>query len=166
MAVDSAQKRRDRVQKWALRNIKLRLSRKLIFVAGLWACLSCELHPSPNLQKARKANDRDGVSHEMTQFLAKFSQQSPLETLASAFLKYKAFDAARLSFGAYDHFLKILDTRSSREALEKLKHSDALNDPIFIRSKKNAQDFQEGLTALFFDTDKKLRRATEIYGVF
>ncbi len=166
MAVDSAQKRRDRVQKWALRNIKLRLSRKLIFVAGLWACLSCELHPSPNLKRARKANDRDAVSHEMTQFLAKFSQRSPLETLASAFLEHKAFDAARLSFGAYEDFLKILDTKSSREALEKFKHSDALKDATFIRGKRNAQDFQEGLTALFFDTNRKLRRATEIYGVF
>ena len=93
-------------------------------------------------------------------------REERLETLASAFLEYKAFDAAKLSFEAYEDFLKMLDTKSSRETLEKLKHSDALKDATFMRAKKNAQDFQEGLTALFFDTNRKLRRATEIYGVF
>jgi predicted nucleotidyltransferase len=87
MAVDSAQKRRDRMHKWALRNVKLRLSRKLIFVAGLLACLNCDLHPSVDLQEARRANDRDDVSRAMTEFLLSFSQRPPLETLAGAFLK-------------------------------------------------------------------------------
>ena len=148
MAVDSAQKRRDRTQKWALRNIKLRLSRKLIFVAGLWACLSCDLHPSAGLQKARKANDRTAVGQEMTSFLMSFSQQSPLETLASAFLRYKAWNAAL------------------RKRLEKLTLINAMSDETFKRGKKDALEFQKGLTTLFFHTDKKLTSATEIDGVF
>jgi len=95
MGVDSAQKRRDRIDKWALRNIKLRLSRKLIFAAGLWACLSCHLHPSAELEAARKESDRDAVLAYMTTFLLQFSQQTPLETLADIFLKYEAWDAAK-----------------------------------------------------------------------
>lgn len=166
MAVDSAQKRRDRIQKWALRNIKLRLSRKLIFVAGLWACLSCELHPSVGLQKARKANDRMAVGQEMTSFLMNFSQQSPLETLASAFLKYKAWNAAKLSFDAYEDFLKILDTTTLRKRLETLTLVDAMSDATFKRGKQDALEFQNGLTKLFFDTDKRLTSAAQVDGVF
>jgi hypothetical protein len=166
MAVDSAQKRRERAKKWALRNIKLRLSRKLIFVAGLWACLSCELHPSTKLKVAREANDATGVRQEMTSFLVGFSSQSPLETLASVFLKYEAWDAAKMSFDAYENFLEILDSEPLRTGLENLTFSNAVSDKVFQRGKKAAHDFQEGLTSLFFRKNEELREATQIYGVF
>ncbi len=100
MGVDSAQKRRDRVDKWALRNIKLRLSRKLIFVAGLWACLSCHLHPSAELHESRTKGERDALPGDMMKFLLQFSQQPPLATLADAFGKYEAWEAAKTSFDA------------------------------------------------------------------
>jgi len=119
MAVDSAQKRRGR-SKWALRNFKLRLSRKLIFAAGLWACLSCKLHPSERLKELQSRGDREGINAEMTDFLLEFSQRTPLETLAGAFMKYDAYDAAKLSFNAYEEFLRILDDPILRERLEKL----------------------------------------------
>jgi hypothetical protein len=166
MAVDSAQKRRDRTHKWALRNVKLRLSRKLIFVAGLLACLNCDLHPSVDLQEARRANDRDDVSRAMTEFLLSFSQRPPLETLAGAFLKYGRFDLARLSLDAYEDFLTILDNADLRGRLENLQPAQAMADDTFNRGRRDAQSFQEGLTDLFFNTDDRLRRAAEIDGVF
>ena len=118
MCVDSAQKRKEKVDKWALRNIKLRLSRKLIFTTGLWACLSCHLHPSEALQEARSANDKAGVSVSMIAMLERFSQISPLETLADAFMKYDATEAATRSFDAYEEFLTILDDTSLERAAQ------------------------------------------------
>jgi predicted nucleotidyltransferase len=166
MGVDSAQKRRNRVEKWALRNIKLRLSRKLIFAAGFWACLSCRLRPSKDLETSRKNNDREGVRTDMTACLFGFTQKSPLEALADAFLAYEAWEAAKKTFDAYEDFLAILDSEVNRKALADLKVEGALGDPIFGRAKKAASAFQDGLTQLFFNTTDELTKAAQIDGVF
>jgi len=166
MAVDSAQKRRERTAKWALRNVKLRLSRKLIFVAGFWACLSCRFNPSADLKTSREKDNREGVRADMTDFLFSFCQQSPLETVASAFIRYEAWDAAKRSFDAYEDFLKILDDPGERSRLEELKTADAMSDDTFKRAKKDAEEFQEGLTKLFFETDNALTSMAQIAGVF
>jgi predicted nucleotidyltransferase len=166
MAVDSAQKRRDRVDKWALRNVKLRLSRKLIFVAGFWACLSCRLSPSGELEASGHANDREAVRAEMTNFLFSFCGKPPLETLAEAFIRYEAWDAAKRSFDAYEDFLTILNNADLRNRLETLAAADAVSDEIFVRAKRAAEEFQAGLTILFFGTNSELTSMAQIDGVF
>ena len=102
----------------------------------------------------------------MMSVLLKFSQQSPLETLAAMCAKYEAKEAATTTFSAYEEFLAILDDEGSRERLSKLKVADALSDATFIRAKKAAADFQTGISKLFFDTDPDLTAATQKYGVF
>lgn len=166
MAVDSAQKRRERTTKWALRNVKLRLSRKLIFVAGFWACLSCRFNPSYELKESRDSNDREGVRADMTDFLFTFCRQSPLETLAGAFLQYGAWEAAKRSFDAYEDFLSILDDPELRNRLEGLEAAAASSDDLFKRAKRDAGEFQDGLTTLFFETDNELTKMAQIDGVF
>ena len=166
MAVDSAQKRQGRVERWALRNIKLRLSRKLIFAAGLWACLCCRLHPSDDLKNSRVQTDRDAILHDMTEFLLGFSDKSPLETLAGAFMTYEAFSAAIEFFDAYEDFLQILNDSDLRSKLERLKFSEAMSEPVFGRAKTDATNLQHALTKLFFDTNKDLTLGAQSHGVF
>jgi hypothetical protein len=167
MAVDSAQKRRDRADKWALRNIKLRLSRKLIFAAGFWRCLSCEHDPSDELENARSSGDRTTVGAATTKFLLEACQKTPLETLASAFLKYgTAAETARLTFGAYEDFLSILNSESDRKALSELDAPSAEGNPTFKSAQEAARAFQDGLSKFFFNTDPKLIKDAQSYGVF
>src|SRR5216110_2305830 len=102
----------------------------------------------------------------MTSFLLRYSELSPLETLAEAFARYDAIDAARRLFDAYEDFLQILDNKDDRKRLKALKVSEALSDTLFIRAKKAALDFQTALTQLFFETNRDLTSAAQTYGVF
>src|SRR5579863_4261719 len=53
VTVDFVHKQRtDAGEKWALRNAKLRMSRKLIFAAGLLICFEC--HLDPDAERARR----------------------------------------------------------------------------------------------------------------
>src|SRR5205823_11367515 len=58
MAVDFASKQRDRGgDGWGLRNAKLRMSRKLIFAAGLLVCFSANLDPALQSEISNEKND-------------------------------------------------------------------------------------------------------------
>jgi hypothetical protein len=166
MCVDSAQKRRDRADGWALRNIKLRLSRKLIFTAGFWICLSSKLKPSAELVDAQKGSAEDFAT-ALTEHLWSFvAAQRPLEVLANALTAYSASAPARATFDAYESFLALLDDPEKRAELEALKSEDAPKNETFRKAREIGREFQAGLTGFFFNTDATLTETAQEYGVF
>jgi hypothetical protein len=167
VAVDFASKRRERNDEgWALRNFKLRMSRKLLFTAGLIACLSCELDPPNALKDASRYPDADGFYDELGLHLEQYLERPPLETLAQELLRYQAKEPARKVLGAYNDFLGVLDDGNRRDELERLGPEEALSNELFNNAKETANRFQDGLTEFFFSTDMKLTRAAQRYGVF
>ena len=163
MAVDFASKQRERGgQGWGLRNAKLRMSRKLIFVAGLLMCFNCALHSSSGFEDRvpRRAVPRH------LQYLISMSKNMPLEILASALLSYQASDETSCKiFTAYDRFLGMLDDTNTRKKLEGLSAEAAATSSTFTKVREISHDFQDGLTELFFKT-RKLKPLMLQYGVF
>ncbi len=149
---------------WGLRNAKLRMSRKLIFATGMLSCFSCEL-----LCSARAR--RDLVEHHSTvameEHLRNFTKKTPLEILATFLLELNIKrSTARKLFSAYNAFLAVLDDRKKRDHLKNLRPDDIPGDVVFSEVREYGHEFQEGLTALFFNDSKKLRDLTIFYGVF
>jgi hypothetical protein len=166
MAVDFAAKRRERAgDGWALRNFKLRMSRKMIFAAGLAMCISCELRPSARLVSRAIASDED-LCAALVAFLVEFANRSPLEILARTAVEFEARPAGKLLYDAYDAFLRVLSDQRERERLESLGVDDAHSDLLFRETREIGTAFQEGLTKLFFDSDPALTRSPQRYGVF
>jgi predicted nucleotidyltransferase len=163
MAVDFASKQRERGgQGWGLRNAKLRMSRKLIFVSGLLMCFNCALKSSSG---AEELVSEKAVS-PLLEYLISMSKSTPLEMLATALLSYQPPDGtARQIFSAYDRFLALLDDADSRAELERLSAQDAGKNSTFETVREISHDFQDGLTTLFFKTPK-LEPLTLKYGVF
>jgi hypothetical protein len=166
MAVDAAAKRREREgEGWALRNFKLRMSRKLIFAAGLAACVTCKLRPSEQLRNGTSTSD-EAFCSAMTELLFESVNRTPIEILAHTILAFEAFDAGHLMYGAYDSFLGILGDTDKRNRLEKLTVDNAYSDPLFQEARQIGRKFQDGLGKLFFETDPDLTKTTQHYGVF
>jgi predicted nucleotidyltransferase len=165
MAVDYAHKRYERAgQGWALRNIKLRMSRKLIFVSGLLTCFSCYLDPSLGIQEIA-ANSLDS-ENSIVNHLMKYVRMTPLEVVADALFKHASEDVARCVMNAYDKFIEKLACPEARDHLEKLEMSKADTDDTFNYLCETSREFQKGLTSFFFDGDKQLSQLTRKYGVF
>jgi|RhiMetdeSRZDD1v2_1073273.scaffolds.fasta_scaffold119518_3 Nucleotidyltransferase domain len=163
MAVDFASKQRERGGKgWGLRNAKLRMSRKLIFVSGLLMCFSCSLSfPHEDTQRIP-----DTAVHPLVDHLVSFAKQTPLEILAEALLSYEEMSETALKiFNAYDQFLAMLDEKDSREELDALTAQNAAASDTFQKMRAISHEFQDGLTRLFFE-NAKLAPLTRKYGVF
>jgi hypothetical protein len=164
MAVDFAHKRRERgAAGWALRTAKLRMSRKLMYAAGLLSCFWCD----PAFLAPRRTQPWFDVQHVVEHLLA-LVRTTPLDILASMVLLYfgELSGAARRLFGAYDEFLGMLDDRGIRAYLRELPPSQADTDPQYQRVRELGTRVQDALTEIFFTSDTPLRDLTIRYGVF
>jgi hypothetical protein len=166
MTVDYAYKERTRGGAGIpLRNIKLGLSRKLIFVSGLLACYTCHL------------NFEDAVAREMF-----YSQQNtaglvarlhetlkmyPLELIASVLSAFPQHDVAtKQLFDTYDHFIGMLLDEKTRSHLEKLHSDNCGDDVIYQEARTLRREFQHALNSIFLEKTSLLGEFTIRYGVF
>ena len=96
-------------KKWALRNAKLRMSRKLIFAAGLLRCFFCHLDPAADHAKQALMAPGKDLS-PLTEYMAQQLLLTPLQLVAQACLQQSIqADTARSIFDNYGRFLSILD---------------------------------------------------------
>jgi len=140
--------RRGEGGKWALRNLKLRLSRKALFASGLLPVLAC----------------RRLAVQDISPFLSDAFQLPALDRIAWAFLEFGATDAGVRAMNAYDGFLALLGDRGVRKELERLSRDEALKSDLFRQGTQLAGDFQQGLLALLFETP--LESMVREYGIF
>jgi len=168
VTVDFVYKQRaENDKKWALRNAKLRMSRKLVFAAGLLHCFFCHLDTAAN--HAREELNRPGGDvSALTDYLEQQLSRTPLELVAQACLERKVMPAtARSIFDNYDRFLAILDDKKKRDELERAKsHEDLRKSEAWKEVRDVSRPFHEGLVELFLNDDEDLKMLTMKYGVF
>ncbi len=172
MAVDFAFKARTRFGKGAaLRNLKLRMWRKLIFVSGLMSCFSCELR----LGKPASAGDCQGRDRACVDCLHAFMRLKPLDVVAQAAIVLAERDSTRAdailhagekTLTAYDQFVALLSDKEKRGHLEKLPIESMDSDALFNEGRRISHDFRDGIDSFFFDGDLGLARLTRQFGIF
>jgi predicted nucleotidyltransferase len=166
MAVDFAYKLRRRAGKgWAIRNIKLRMSRKLIYVSGLLACFRCHLD-FPTAHREELFGD-PSRHPEVIEHLESIFRQTPLEIVAGGLLGLPHLEkAAKDIFDSYDEFVGILADAEMRGRLEELSETEANEDKVYQRARTLSHSFRDGLQIFFFDTKSGMDFLTKNYGVF
>jgi hypothetical protein len=130
MAVDFAYKLRARSGKgWAIRNTKLRMSRKLIYVSGLLACFRCHLDYSEEQRKLLFADPNR--RQEVIDHLERIFQSTPLEIIAAVLYRFSHLDeTAHKILSSYDEFVGMLADENIRSRLEGLAEANADSDTI------------------------------------
>lgn len=169
-AVDYAAKKWQQAdQKWAIRNVKLRMPRKLTFVKGLLLCFDCELfHESEPWQEAdlEKEIDVGLVEERLVEGCHFLLQYTPLDALARVCDLLKCDSISNDLFTAYDSYLELIGVESKRKHLENdVDFNSAYEDKVFKEAKEISSKFGKALEALFFDNEV-LKNNTRKYGVF
>lgn len=164
MAVDYAAKVVDRNWNgWALRNAKLRLSRKLIFASGLLIAYEPMLNPVVEVDLFGQSPNVAPLIQQAIELV----RMTPLEILARSFLQQKADrTTVSLVFNSYDRFLALLHDRKKRRILNKLAYEQAENDAIFTTVRQLGAYFDEGLLKFFLDGPPAVRVLTRRYAIF
>ncbi len=172
MVVDFAYKQRTRAnQGYALRSIKLGLSRKLIYASGLLACFSCYFD-IPDEHWGTLSTSRS--PQLLIEHLRDMFRRTPLERLAAALIGYDSLlEPAKRLFDAYDRFIGLMadevpvfDGKSPREHLETLDVASLETDPVYGEAREIRRAFGRALTEIFLDPKSELYNATIRYGVF
>ena len=135
-------------QKWALRNLKLATSRKVLFAGGLLPILLCHRYRAADIGP----------------FLTQALERPSVDRIAWAFLELDAIDAGVRAIGAYDRFLGMLGDSAIREELEQLSREEASGSSAFQEGHRLGDELEQGLLALLFETP--LEPLVREYGIF
>lgn len=148
---------------WALRNVKLRMSRKLLFASGMLACFSMEL-----FAKDRAWRGEGGVDPlAVVRYLGDRLRLSPLEQMCEALLRPTiSAETATKVVGSYDRFMSILSDEDKRNHLSGLPLDALGGDSLFKEATGLTYEFQEGLDQLFFEADEEVAGLVRRFGVF
>jgi hypothetical protein len=169
MVVDFAYKQRERENEgYALRNIKLGLSRKLIYASGLLACFSCE-SDFPRKQLFVSGNAQRAVEHLRGSF-----RKTPLEIVASTLIQYEELrEPSKRLFDNYDRFVGLLasedpiaEGKSPREYLKALSPGDLAQDPVFTEAQAVRREFGNAMTDIFLRVESPIQKLMIERGVF
>lgn len=157
ICVDYAAKHHEQAgKKWALRNSKLRFSRKLLYASGLAFCLSCQLdRPPVNLRNLFDEGDVTTTEPFVQQAMA-FAETPALEYLAEFVVAFvdeseKRQRVADRIFGSYNAWLELLADKDNREELESISHIEAERSSLFREIRRQGTKFAKGLEELFFN---------------
>lgn len=165
MASDYASKMWERSRKeWGTRNIKLRFSRKLLFVWGLVASFSGVLFQSEAL---RGATNEDEFFRLLADLIREQTEVTPLELLARILCHPDVKpETAKTIFSTYDTFLAALSDPATRKHLDDVPFEKAADDEIYDGLRKASNEFSNGLKDVFFDQHPTLKMLIRQYGVF
>lgn len=146
ICVDFANKQTEQGgKKWALRNLKLRMSRKLIYTKGILMCFD-SYNDSQLSQDAIKEN------------LRKMASEKTLDFIVASILKQGLDEKHIVSLlDAYDSFLGILNDKDLREYFASLSMASAYGDDKFEKAREVSHDFQDSLHNILFAEDTKLK---------
>lgn len=163
MCVDFAYKDWEQAgKKWAIRNIKLRTSRKLLFVAGLFMVFSCYRNPSLD----RNGSDSDEYALRLQEHLLHFVRSTPLNIFVWTLLQLGFTTECCEFLDDYESFLSELDNSDVRDRLEKLDERLVYDDQTFMQCREISHSLQKTLNKVCFGIDSPLRDFTFEYGVF
>lgn len=162
MCVDFAYKEWEQAgQKWALRNLKLRVSRKLLFVSGLLTVFSCYQNP-----RLVNLGEPDAIVAEMQQHLLQFVRSSPINILVWTLGRLGMTDDCIALLNCYDAFLRKLNDATTREQLASLEPTQVYQNSVYQECHEISDDFQRILNRVFFQNESPLREFITKYGVF
>jgi predicted nucleotidyltransferase len=163
MCVDFAYKEWEQAGgKWALRNIKLRMSRKMLFVSALLTVFSCYENPALALNVLGPANYVAAMQRHLNQFV----QTPSLGIIAWSLGHLGLATECGLLFDQYEKFLQCLHSEGIRSQLGKLSPRQVYQDNEFLRVREMSHEVQRLLRYVFFEASTPLKKFTFDYGVF
>ncbi len=163
MCVDFAYKDWEQAgDKWAIRNIKLRTSRKLLFVAGLMMVFSCFKNDS--LQ--RYGDESVDYTLRLQSHLLKFVHSTPLNILVWTLANIGLNEPCVEFLDCYEQFLAKMNVPTIREHLTGLSEEVVYDDPEFLECREISHSLQATFKKVCFGLDSQLREFTCEYGVF
>ncbi len=149
-------------RKWALRNIKLRTSRKMLFVAGLLLVFGC----FRNTELQRGESETSDYLLKLQAHLLKFVDAAPLDIVVWSLCNIGLESACADLIDIYKQFLVMIDDADLRQCLADLNAGQVYENEEFLRCREISHELHGVLKRICFLEDSALREFAFEYGVF